>query len=835
MSMSLPSAGVSDPFIGILATLRAKIRQYIVGEGLFAGLAWLAAAFWITLAIDWSFEPPWEVRGLMLAGVAGVLGYLLYRYWFRRWSVPVTDNNLAVLLERRYGDFRDSLITTVELEQNPAHAKAFHPDMLLATRAAAAGKLENVRLGNIFDTSPLLQKGLLALFLGGAVAAFAALAAEPFQIWVQRCLLLSNELWPRKTALEIEGFPNKVKKIGRGGECLITVKADSTKVVPETVEIRYEYKDGTRERQRMEPGKVTGTNEPKYFTFKLTDLKQSVDFEIRGGDARLSGYKIEVVDNPTFNERTLVQIFPAYMRRANQELKPSDAAQIRQATQVTLRTQANKPLRAVAVERTFGEKKDEQPPVARAMNSDATLWEIPLGSVNADQLLFFRLTDTDDIEGREPIRLSLGVIPDEAPKVGLRLIGIGNAITTQAKLPIVGSVEDDYGLQRVWIEYQLDQSADVRQRDLQLPATTGTNSLDRLTWDRENNADRYKEYADEKLYLGLDLKQLQEAAEAAAQKAAAPPAQPEQPLSPATDPAAKENAPAAPPPPPATANTPSKFALKIGQKLLVATKATDNSTLENGPFLGTGERYTLEIVSPEQLAAMLEAREVGLRQRFEKIIEEFTVTRDDLYAIQFQPSGKKPDIDLEDEPADPNDKRPMLTPEEETLRLKLERTELSDRTLEKLERSAFETATLAAAFLEILDEFENNRMNTEQNDKRLRRDIAEPLQAIADLIVPPEPQTGSAPRSASAVPTLKDEVQRLRALINDIPQGTAQQKECVKLADEIIVKMKLALDKMLELEDYNQLLSKLRKLIDDQNKIIPETKTQQKKKLLEGN
>ncbi len=72
-----------------------------------------------------------------------------------------------------------------------------------------------------------------------------------------------------------------------------------------------------------------------------------------------------------------------------------------------------------------------------------------------DTTLLFELHDTDGIQSRDPVRLTLIAAPDEAPVVALRLHGISTAITPDARLPVVGEVRDDYGLTRMWFEYQL--------------------------------------------------------------------------------------------------------------------------------------------------------------------------------------------------------------------------------------------------------------------------------------------------------------------------------------------------------------------------------------------
>ncbi|MDX1962348.1 MAG: hypothetical protein SFX18_04300 [Pirellulales bacterium] len=822
----------------LLSSVRARLRRHIWLEGALAILALLFAAFWVTLGIDWTFEPPPWVRGLMLGVVGAGVCFFIERYWLRRLRVPVTTNNLAVLLERRYGNFRDSLITTVELDAQPVHAGQFHPDMLAATRGMALDQVREVSIDRLFDRTALTQKFLLAALLGGGMLVFALNAAEPFQVWVRRCLLLSPELWPRKTALSITGFADKVEKVGRGGEYTIVVQADPAKVVPEKVLIRYQYEDGLRESQPMEAARVTAPGEPRLFTFKMADLKQSVAFDISGGDARLSGYQIKVVDNPAVVEKAIQQTFPGYMGLSPATVKVTDAQQIRLATNAVIRARTNKPLASLRVQRIQGEDAATESLGYRLI--DPTQFEVVLGPVLADQTITFSLTDTDGITSRDPARLMLSVLPDEPPQVGLRLTGIGNAITPQARLPLVGTLNDDYGISRVWVEYQIEQSADLHQRELILPPPRGSESVKTVDWNPQTVPDRYKEYTDEAQYLGLDLERLRQAAEAAKKNAAAAPA-PAVPTPAAPESAAQPDQNPAAAGPGADAPTATPLTVKVGQKLVVLTKALDNSTLEKGPFLGAGERYTLEVVSPETLAAMLEAREVALRQRFERIIEEFNITRDDLYAMQFTIRQKSTETDLDELERGMTEGAPGTenaagtgtapTPAEQLEILSLERQELTNRSLEKLERSSFETLTVANAFLDILAEFENNRIGNEQIDQRLRQEIAQPLINIAEKIVPPA--TTAQPVNSQRE-SLKELLEQFKAVINDPVAGPRRQAECVELADKILSEMRGVLDKMLELEDYNALLAKLRKLIEEQNQLNDKTRQEQKRQLLEG-
>ena len=57
------------------------------------------------------------------------------------------------------------------------------------------------------------------------------------------------------------------------------------------------------------------------------------------------------------------------------------------------------------------------------------------------------------------------MVPDELPQISVRLAGIGAAITPDAIIPLVGKVSDDYGLDRIWYEYQVDDGP-VEERPL---------------------------------------------------------------------------------------------------------------------------------------------------------------------------------------------------------------------------------------------------------------------------------------------------------------------------------------------------------------------------------
>src|SRR6478672_9308842 len=217
MSIELQTTPLAPRIASLLAGLRLRIRGYVWSEGLAAVVMVLGLAFWFSLVFDWLFEPPWQFRALMMAVVAAVVGYFVDRFILRRVFRPIDDKNLAVLLERRFRDYQDSLLTTVELGARPDHATDFNPEMLARTRREAARRSEGVRLTDVFRLGPLVRKVGLAAALALSVVAFAVVAKEAFGVWTQRVLLLNRDvLWPRANHIRVVGFKDHVKKVAKG-------------------------------------------------------------------------------------------------------------------------------------------------------------------------------------------------------------------------------------------------------------------------------------------------------------------------------------------------------------------------------------------------------------------------------------------------------------------------------------------------------------------------------------------------------------------------------------------------------------------------------------------
>ena len=309
------------------------------------------------------------------------------------------------------------------------------------------------------------------------------------------------------------------------------------------------------------------------YTHTFRAVLAPLEFYIRGGDDRLGPLHVDVVDSPTIGQMVLHCEYPEYMNRLPRDLPVAGAVSLPRGTRVTVLAETNKDI----VQAQIDDVSDEQTPVAHKfdLTQDGSpggrRFEYVVEALDRDTTLRFTLLDVDGIRSRDPVRLSLAAIDDEAPQLRVQLSGIGTAITPQARVPISGEISDDYGVAKAWFECHADDKEPVAQ-PLEI-------KID-----------------------GRDLLMVDEAIEV------------------------------------------EHFALAPKQKFHLAVVAADNCGLAGGAKTGVSQRYVLDVVTPEQLRSILEARELLLRRRFETIVQELTETRDGLVRIDLAaaaaPAGK---------------------------------------------------------------------------------------------------------------------------------------------------------------------------------------------------
>jgi hypothetical protein len=109
----------------------------------------------------------------------------------------------------------------------------------------------------------------------------------------------------------------------------------------------------------------------------------------------------------------------------------------------------------------------------------------------------------------------------------------------------------------------------------------------------------------------------------------------------------------------------------------------------------------------------------------------------------------------------------------------------------------------------------NNRIDTEELKNRLGAGIAEPLRRICEQMFP----------------ELERRLEALQAATADLLAGPARRDAARRQADDILLAMRKVLSRMVELEDFNELVDRLRTIIRLQQQISKQTQERHRERI----
>jgi len=760
MSTAAPEKPLRTPnsISKLLDELRSRIRRYVLIEGVAMTIIWLIVAFWLMLAMDYlpvllgANEMPRTAR-MVLLGLT-LIGVLAVVYWYilRRVFCTFRNSSLAILIERQFPLFRDSLVTTVEMggelddvEQQDREAirnvmQTDDPNsqaMLWETVENAEASVDEVNLSRVFNYKPLVGK-----ITGAAVAVLSIILLGVFGgnvlgVGASRLLTLSDAPWPRRAVIAMVGFTDSQRKIAKGTDFIVRVRADANRAYPppELCSILYETTDGDRGRVNM-----SRDGEPRdgyqYYVFNGKPFKgvlNDIQFDVVGYDHRLRDQTLKVVLSPVVTAIQLDSQLPAYIGDVPRQEKWTPGLQLPIGSQVKATIESSKKLVGASIRDI-----DSGEETAFEFSSEPkNTWDLDLGQLAGRKAISITLTDTDGIESLEPHLLTIGAIEDAIPNIDISLRGIGTAITAQARLPIEGTITDDYEVNRSWFGIKIGE--ETREFEFPLPN-------------------------DSQIETALDLREESTAAK-------------DKPLT-----------------------------LKPQDRVVFTVKASDKFDLEGGQHTGSSDPTVLTVVRSDELLGILDGRELGLRRRFEQIRTEMMQSRDSLARLRasFREDGEETDDDTNAEVAKQN------------------LSDLRDRWAswagQKGEQSAMEVDGIALAFEDIREELVNNRVDTQERKSRMDGQIIGPLRQIAGELFP----------------AWQASLKELRTMLREEDERSESKSVAVVGgADQIIVAMDSVLEKMLELEDYAELVKIVREIIEQQDGLLEKTKDEQKASVLD--
>ena len=749
--------------------LKRSLRFYTALDGIAALLLTVILLFVIDIALDRFFEFPLFLRLFLLPVLAGTIFYVLWQKLLRRCFAPVRQDQLASALEHFVPKLNESLITAVESNTD----EEVDPELMRQTIEKAVAALRGVSVRRFFRSGRLFSRFLFSILCAALIAAGCVYFSETVSLWFARNILLASVDYPRRSLLLVDGFEDGRVRIGRGDSFTLSVRADmEMPLVPDALRVRVgtaavgyrmvlidQFRTETREGTRW-----------RVFSTTFPEMLETVTLHIRGADSLLSDLCIEVVPTPTLTAMTLHQNFPDYMQRPERAVALTTArTTIPEGTELTITATSTKPLQDVTAV-VNGVETSLKPDANDAFDSIA----LTLPALREETTIEFRLTDTDGLTNRHPIRTELGIIKDQPPVVTARLEGIGPAITPEAVLPIAGEITDDNGLATAISRYTTEPAAATEPDAPAREPAVGTTPITGIV-------------------AGATLFPLAQSFSVL-------------PLSVLPD-----------------------------DRLILFVEAKDLFDLdESEGQIGEGPRWLLEIVTPEKLKTLLETREITLRQRFEVVIGEVERTKNILLDYSLEPTEQQVQeaaaLTLEDRENETEENRAERQREWEIQRqrlldtINLEQSELGkyhlSRMLRDTNKEVYDLTGIVESFRTIRAEMINNRIFTEDERRRIDSEIMQPMQGLINEDFP-------------GIDLLLGNLDQLLLERNEPkrPLALETRQQILNRFDQAIFKMTAIRDKMASMESFSEAIELLRSIIKQQQQLRNETMEERNQRL----
>jgi hypothetical protein len=420
------TTAILQPFSRVRSRARVGIGIEAAGTLAVAGLVFIAASF----ALDRSLRLEVGYRAALLAVLALVVARIVVKRLVRPLRVRLSDDELALAVERHDPPLRQALISAVQFERTLAQPAVGDSRQLMTyVVGEVTERARKIPFGGAIDGTRALRYGSLVVLLVAAVGTWIGIDRGSFKLWFKRNVLLSALEWPRRTQLE---FLEPVLRVPQGDD--LTLRVGARGEVPEQVELRYAFAGGER---GAEPMTLTGDAE---FRCTLASLLEPVTVYAEGGDGLSRELRIEIVERPVVSGVRVTVTPPAYLGLPEAEVAASEGdVRVLRGSVVKLSARSDKPVSEAFV--LVGEAD------RRGLTVDADGHGLR-GELTPTQSspLVIDVVDRDRLGTKAPPRLYLRVSDDQAPAVDFKLRGIGSMVTPIALIPGDLTVRDDFAL-----------------------------------------------------------------------------------------------------------------------------------------------------------------------------------------------------------------------------------------------------------------------------------------------------------------------------------------------------------------------------------------------------
>ena len=305
-----------------LSRLKMALHGRLLGEGVSWILLALGAMVLATFALDYLLRLDDVLLRvvIMVAAWAGIL-YVAWRHLLAPMLVPMSTDSLALLVERRYGQLSDRLISALQFSARKDHGALTSQAMIDRVGQEANAMAATLDFSTVVEKSRLRRVLMAAILLTALVGSLATWQSQLFSIWFQRNILFASGIYyPQRTYLNVEGGPDFRVHRGEDLEVLVRVDASSSHQ-PQTITLYRKYGDIVASES------ISFDADVGAYVLRFPTVSNEFDFWVTGGDDRRdrqSPHQVQILETAELTSLQFTLRFHPY-QNAEKSTRSFDA------------------------------------------------------------------------------------------------------------------------------------------------------------------------------------------------------------------------------------------------------------------------------------------------------------------------------------------------------------------------------------------------------------------------------------------------------------------------------------------------------------------------------
>lgn len=445
-----------------LNELRHQARRLVLVRGMAVILGTLCGMAMTLVGVDYVLRWQWGWARWCQSITWGVMSSLVaWRYFVRPWWTPLTSQDLAKAIHRRWPNQTPDLISATEFEVSALAISQGAPFLQQVTISRGQLQLATIPWRSVIWPARAYLAVAGAVISIGLLTLSFTFASELTGVGVCRLFMPWSSLeWPQRTNLIY--LDHEFRRIDltsppalrtAQGEILTLYVGDRDGALPPIVEYQRKNQTGEIENGELKQSTLRDENgEPRQVAIAHFPASESFLFRATGGDdERAPWLDVRVVPPPKIHAFRITLTPPAYTDLPVEETT-SGVGHVQGliGTLVDIQAESATPLQAVNL--NFGSEPRRAIPLLESGRELKFGWRI----ASAERSTYWLdLTDKEGLRAANPPRHEVHGIADQAPIVSIDSPETDLRVTPHAVIQIEGEARDDLGLQRVELVYEL--------------------------------------------------------------------------------------------------------------------------------------------------------------------------------------------------------------------------------------------------------------------------------------------------------------------------------------------------------------------------------------------